>query len=95
MFAALIILPPFLGFFDDELAEVGGRTRKRAATRVRKLALEVGIRQASTDHDIELIKYAISSGNAPRSAGDTAIAIGTSPTKSIGTKSFALKGRLG
>jgi hypothetical protein len=25
MFAALIILPPFLGFFDDELAEVGGR----------------------------------------------------------------------
>src|SRR6202011_4222749 len=40
-------LGPFLGFVDDESAEVGGRTRKRCASQVGKPGLHLGIGESA------------------------------------------------
>src|SRR5262245_29176582 len=46
-------LAPFLGFVGDELAEVGGRARKRRAAQVGKLRLDFQIGQRGVDLPIE------------------------------------------
>ena len=48
-------LGPFLGFVDDESAEVGGRTRKRCASQVGKPGLHLGIGESAIDLSVELV----------------------------------------
>jgi hypothetical protein len=48
-------LGPFLGFVDDESAEVGGRTRKRCASQVGKPGLHLGIGESAIDLRVELV----------------------------------------
>jgi hypothetical protein len=48
-------LSPFLDFFGDKLAEVGGRTCKRRVAKLRKPRFHRGISQSSVDLPIELL----------------------------------------
>src|ERR1700694_1653135 len=48
-------LTPLLGFFGDELSEVGGRARKRGAAQVGKARLDTSIGEASIDLPVELL----------------------------------------
>src|SRR5258707_2593371 len=48
-------LGPFLGFIDDELAEIGGRARKYRAAGFSKALLQLGIGQAGVDFLVELV----------------------------------------
>jgi len=48
-------LCPFLGFVGDELAEVGGRTRKHSGSQVSKPLLQFGIGQDGIDLPAELV----------------------------------------
>src|ERR1700686_606559 len=50
-------LAPFLGFFSNEFAEVGGRVRKRRGTQVRKPRLQLGIGKNRVDFLVELVDY--------------------------------------
>src|SRR5260370_24630121 len=48
-------LGSLLGFFDDQLAEVGMRARKYSARQFRKLRLDLGIGKARVDFFVELV----------------------------------------
>src|SRR5262245_43262059 len=48
-------LAPFFGFLDDELTEVGGRTRERRPAEVGKPCLDLGLGEGSIDLTIELV----------------------------------------
>ena len=48
-------LPPFLGLFHDELAEVGGRARKRRAAEVSKPRFDFGVCEGRADLLVELV----------------------------------------
>ena len=48
-------LAPLLGFVGDELAEVGGRARKRRAAEVGEPRLDLGIGEAGVDLLVELV----------------------------------------
>src|SRR5262245_9992230 len=48
-------LGPLLGFFRDELAEVGCRAREHRGTHVGKPRVQLGIGESSVDFGIELL----------------------------------------
>src|SRR5215831_20076434 len=50
-------LAPLLGFVDDQLAEVSGRTRKHRAAEVSEPRFHVGIGEASVDLLVEFLDY--------------------------------------
>src|ERR1700726_5090627 len=50
-------LAPFLGFFDDELAEGGGRAHKRGFAQIRKVRLQLRSGETRIDLRIKLIDH--------------------------------------
>src|SRR5262245_59576156 len=48
-------LAPLLGFFGDELAEVGGRARNHCTAQIGEPCLKLGIGKASVDLRVELV----------------------------------------
>jgi len=60
---------PLLGFLGDELAKVGGRTRKHGAVEIGKPRLDLGIGEAGIDLLVELVDDF--GGRAPRSPART------------------------
>src|ERR1700720_5064318 len=50
-------LAPFLGFFDDEPAEGGGRAHKRGFAQIRKLRLQLRSGETRIDLRIKLIDH--------------------------------------
>src|SRR3979490_1553219 len=69
-------LAPFLGFFDDELAEGGGRAHKRGFAQIRKLRLQLRSGETRIDLRIKLIDHLRRriSGGAKAEPGATLVA---------------------